>query len=1081
MLKRAFPLLVLVVAAGCGDDPTSSVPTAEGLVLRVQVSPEAAARLTTVRGTLYGPDTAQVTLAPAEGGVFTGSAAVAPGTYTIMVQGLVGGELDHLGIAREVRFAGAGTASVPFASFVPAVAPVLSPTTGTAVALAFPAIPAADGFEIEFARTPTFQNPAVQTAAAPVVLQLPDTGTFHFRVRAVSGLAGSGAASAPGTVRVLTDSIPVGDQPAAARPLGFGVDANGTYGGLNVLPAGDADWFAVGVCRDDLVSIRVAARAGGTPSALRPALEVRDGRGATISLQNGATGGTAAADVLLARQDTLYIGVSGGYQTVGSYELDVTVLPGPGGGTGGCATPEISFDRRMNAGAVHVCSVSDGGQAYCWGDNAFGQLGDGTHTAHPEPVAVGGGITFQSISAGWEHSCGVSTSYDAYCWGRNDDGRLGDGSRTTSGVPVPVAGGHKFVAVGAGVYHSCGLTTQGTVLCWGSNAEGRLGTRNISGGSLVPVPIEAQVSFRDLSVGFRHACGVARSGALYCWGGDSLGQIGNGPAGDQFVPLRVDGGRTFSQVSAGYEHTCGVTTAGEGFCWGYNRIGQLGNGSNSNTVPVQTPQPVLGGHTFTAIAAAFGADSIGGHHSCGVTPSGEVYCWGLNQTGQIGDVTGEMCDKPDVIDTKQFACATVPTRVNTGLTFASVTAGQTHACGVATDGRAYCWGDRQMGQAGTGVKASSLPQRAAVGITVKEIVGGGFHTCAITPDGTTYCWGWNTNGQLGDGTYTTALSPVLTQNGMKFSTIATGIEHTCGTTLNGMGYCWGKGANGQLGGGSMTSSLTAVPVVDTAGFMMITAGDAHTCGIGAADSLAYCWGHGGEGRLGTGGSFPSSVPVRVAGAHQYTWVSAGNLHACGAATDGALWCWGYNSNGQIGNGAGATNDFSPEPDSVLTSLRFVQTTTGFYHTCGLAANGEIFCWGSNQSGQLGDGTLDDHKVPIHVAEGLQFKEVTAGFYHSCGLTQGGEVYCWGDNHWGQLGNGETADRWEPVRVETNVVFDKLFSGDDFNCAVTASGETYCWGRNCRGQLGLGYAGISLTPNPVAGSLTFTPGSIRAGS
>ena len=192
----------------------------------------------------------------------------------------------------------------------------------------------------------------------------------------------------------------------------------------------------------------------------------------------------------------------------------------------------------VSAGSIHNCGVTTAGAAYCWGWNGFGQLGNGTNTKSNVPVAVTGGLTFQSVSAGSIHSCGVTTAGAAYCWGNNGHGgQLGNGTNTKSNVPVAVTGGLTFQSVSAGSIHSCGVTTAGAAYCWGNNGHG--------------------------------------------------GQLGNGTNTKSNVPVAVTGGLTFQSVSAGLQHSCGVTTAGTAYCWGENKHGRFGNGTETNSnVPV---------------------------------------------------------------------------------------------------------------------------------------------------------------------------------------------------------------------------------------------------------------------------------------------------------------------------------------------------------------------------------------------------------------------------------------------------------------------------------------------------------------
>jgi alpha-tubulin suppressor-like RCC1 family protein len=295
--------------------------------------------------------------------------------------------------------------------------------------------------------------------------------------------------------------------------------------------------------------------------------------------------------------------------------------------------------QRLTAGDLHTCALTGDGLAYCWGANSFGQLGDGTTIQRTTPVAVVGSVAFESISASGAsgngmHTCGVTSGGSTLCWGANSRGQLGDGTTINRSNPVAVSGGLAFETVTAGGLHTCGLTTAREAWCWGENFYGELGDGTTIS-RLVPVRVAGGLSFISLDAGFGHTCGVTTSGAAYCWGRNDLGQLGNGTNNDQMTPVPVSGGLTFTAVSAGgradviADHTCGLTLTGALYCWGSNTRGQLGNGTTVNS---NMPAAVSGGLAFDLV-------SSGGYHTCALTSDAATYCWGWNRDGQVGDGT----------------------------------------------------------------------------------------------------------------------------------------------------------------------------------------------------------------------------------------------------------------------------------------------------------------------------------------------------------------------------------------------------------------------------------------------------------
>ena len=294
----------------------------------------------------------------------------------------------------------------------------------------------------------------------------------------------------------------------------------------------------------------------------------------------------------------------------------------------------------VSANALHACWLTAIGAAACVGDNAYGQLGDGTVNAAltARAVQAPNGVTLSRLAVGGSHTCGLTPSGGAYCWGYNVIGQLGDGSFTTTStmVPVQVPAGVHFTAIGLGLGHSCALTASGTAYCWGYNGFGQLGTGTGSVQDSVPqlVQMPAGVAFTQIAGGAAFTCALARSGAAYCWGSNSTGQLGDGTQTDHATAsaVRLPPGVTLTQLVVGSEHACGRATDGTAYCWGDNSAGQLGD--NSGVVQM-APVPVLlpAGVTFAQLSA-------GALHSCGLTAAGAGYCWGDNGYGQIGDGTG---------------------------------------------------------------------------------------------------------------------------------------------------------------------------------------------------------------------------------------------------------------------------------------------------------------------------------------------------------------------------------------------------------------------------------------------------------
>ena len=325
------------------------------------------------------------------------------------------------------------------------------------------------------------------------------------------------------------------------------------------------------------------------------------------------------------------------------------------------------------------------------------------------------------------------------------------------------------------------------------------------------------------------------------------------PAAATVTVMPVPSDLVFASVSAGDWHSCGVTMGGVAYCWGSNPNNELGNGAQS-TWYSSTPEPVAGGLTFAMVSAARY------HHTCGVTTGGAAYCWGFDGNGGLGSG-----------DTTRYW--TGPTAVAGGLTFASVSTGYNHTCGLTPGGVAYCWGLGDNGELGNGTTlGSKTPVAVAGGLTLTALSAGGYsHSCGLAINGAAYCWGTNGYGELGQGTMTgpqqcidesrpggwpCSSAPVAVVGGLRFTQVSTGSGHTCGVTSDGAAYCWGWNGVGALGTGDTTSSASPVAVVGGLTFAMVSAGDRYTCGV-TTGGAAYCWGYRVPPRRpgdGTGGS-----------------------------------------------------------------------------------------------------------------------------------------------------------------------------------------------------------------------------------
>lgn len=284
--------------------------------------------------------------------------------------------------------------------------------------------------------------------------------------------------------------------------------------------------------------------------------------------------------------------------------------------------------RQISAADNHVCAVTTDDRAYCWGWNYTGQLGDGSTIDSRVPVAVTGGLRFRRVAVGGETSCGVTTRNLVYCWGGNYYGALGNGTTDPSSVPVAVAGGRRFHGLTVSGLSACAINSNDVPFCWGDNSAGQLGDGTTGTQRLFPVRVRVgELRFRQVSAGGSYTCGVTTTDVAYCWGSNENARLGNGTWRQSTTTpsSKVRGGVRFRTVTAGGPYTCGVATSGAGYCWGLTPIHPI-------STPYRLPVPVDGGLVFRQMEASYG-------HTCGVTADSAGYCWGRNSEGALGDGT----------------------------------------------------------------------------------------------------------------------------------------------------------------------------------------------------------------------------------------------------------------------------------------------------------------------------------------------------------------------------------------------------------------------------------------------------------
>jgi alpha-tubulin suppressor-like RCC1 family protein len=797
------------------------------------------------------------------------------------------------------------------------------------------------------------------------------------------------------------------------------------------------------------------------------------------------------------------------------------------------------------ANGDHTCAIkATKSSLWCWGDNTYGQLGQDPTTTPTiiTPTEVDTGTTWSSVATGIDHSCGIQSDDTLWCWGNNDEGQLGDGSNNQSLTPKQIGSDTDWSALSLGNQFTCAIKQGGSLWCWGINTDSQLGHTPADN----KVPSKVGVSQKGMvSAGNKHACAIKTNDlSLWCWGDNTAGQLGQGDTavhadpvqeitasqwlavsarGDYTCAIRIDttlwcwgdngsaqlgnGGLTtqrsnptliasdavWNTVDSGTDHSCGIKEDGSLWCWGNNTASQLGDGTTTpSNVPIQVQ--ILSGSDYD-----WSEVELGNQFSCALKDDSSLWCWGDNSSDQMG--------RDDSATNPTY---TTPVQIDAATDWATIAPGGSHACalmGSSDSYDLYCWGDNSYGQLGQGSDTTAKPTPTQISGQWLAVATGTNHTCAIkttNDDGDTidtlYCWGDDEFGQLGIDSTAHQPTPRQIDHDSGWLSVTAGANHTCAIDENYISYCWGLNDSGQLGNGAFVN--TGGPRVFDASidWYTVDSGRDHTCGLreesGSGGPITlWCGGLNDYGQLGIGSTSNQAAPVKITGAssllENWSQVSVSHYNTCAITDAGALYCWGRNTYSQLAtlNTGNVVQNWIPNTEITAgaTTNDWIKVVTGANHTCGIKNTDELWCWGDNSTGQIGNGTTGGvvdgsvgnpiFNVPgswLDVAVGGN-SDTTGG--HTCAIKTDNTLWCWGKDDVSQLGDGSITDTNAPAQIIVDTVanglppnfnnnWESIKAGNYYTCGMQLDKQLYCWGDNSLGQTGTG-AGITNIPKPVS--------------
>jgi len=511
----------------------------------------------------------------------------------------------------------------------------------------------------------------------------------------------------------------------------------------------------------------------------------------------------------------------------------------------------------VTAGAEHTCGRKADGRIFCWGYNRSGQLGIWNEAFQDKPVRTGSENIWKVASSGEWRTCGINTENQLWCWGYKDIPDCSPGRTDNCDPPQQIGSDSDWMAVTESSTHTCAIRAGGQLWCWGDNTWGQLGLDSPDDFKEVPRRVGTDSDWTSVVASNDFTCGIKAGGQLWCWGGNWYGVLGSGNTDNTDEPVRVGNDSDWTNLTVGRRHTCALKAGGELWCWGSNQSGQLGHENLEGNY--YTPTRVGADSDWNYVAA-------GSRFTCAVKAAGELWCWGLNEFGQLG-----------LGDTQQYSS---PQRVGTESDWASATSGKEHVCAIKTDNSLWCWGNNQYGRLGIGGEDGPhlTPQRVGMDLDWISVSAGYLHNCALKADGSFWCWGNNWYNQLGQNVYR-HVTPQQVGVDSDWIQVEAGEGFTCAVKADGQLWWWGVG-----------NWFPERPWPESL-WKTISAAGSSILGITPDSELWKAYNNEGEVKSHKKSAWEFWVLERVG--EDSDWASAAivDSYSCAIKTNNQLWCW----------------------------------------------------------------------------------------------------------------------------------------------------------------------------------------------
>lgn len=712
----------------------------------------------------------------------------------------------------------------------------------------------------------------------------------------------------------------------------------------------------------------------------------------------------------------------------------------------------------VGVGPSHGCGIQADNSLWCWGRNDHGQsnLNEvGTSLEVPTQFFQRAGLPWsvQQIALGARHTCGINAMGRLECSGDNGLGQRGNRSSRTEVISVISADGtfsrRSFEKIAAGANHTCALDSIGGAWCWGDDEYAQRGTISGSIGANA-IPFGARIAI-DVATSDNASCFLLDDARVHCIGRNNQGQLGRRTLSEREATpstVRLSSGATLSGVQtlvAGAESFCAIVTDGRMYCWGRN---------DDSEIDPTTDGPVTGATQVTASAAgAFLFDgTVCWRTSVG---AGEVSCRGRRRDGQFAGIPNAL---PSSLDT----------RLPTLDPIQDVVASHSAACGFSA-GVLTCWGASYEGaiprpslnvERPTTLLSNGASATAWSNITLSSNGG-----CGLDSDGKPRCWGDGRFGALGNNTQQTAAQPTAIE-GSGPREVFRG-EFGTGVLFVGEAIDWTgtERTEGLFGGTLLLPMRTELPA--PSGFSAVYR---HGCAIsaidGRPDNSVICWGENDLGQTGHSGTEPGVVFNGGGSLEVFTAavIRTGEDFTCALDGSGKAKCWGNNRFGQLGRTTGSSSTMTPgDVDGVPARMELL--AVGRRHACAASSRNGVYCWGANESGQMGTGDISTSSPPTLIGDLESPTSISAGANFTCAVNEGALV-CWGGSERFQIGNRSTETQPLPTPVNLERVEEVVSAPMGYGSCARERNEWFCWGANDYSGLSVGAAGIFNAPTNI---------------